>query len=152
MEATNQNHHAETVAVAKQQRKHEPFRSALRLTFEDAASPPSFPLQRRRELHLCTSNQIRDHHGSSGDVSSIAAANQNSTSSNHASTDQRGEFSHRSSVLNLAGSTHRESFLLMDNWETQLTAPNSQNFIIYYLFFTFHVFLTIFLHFRDLFS
>ncbi|QCE04966.1 hypothetical protein DEO72_LG8g3009 [Vigna unguiculata] len=79
-------------------------------TIEDAASPPSFPLQRRCELHLCTSNQIHDHHCSSEDVSSIAAANQNSVSSNHASKHQRREFNHCSSVLHLAGSTHRESF------------------------------------------
>ena len=79
-------------------------------TIEDTASPPSFPLQRRHELHLCTSNQIRDHHSSSGDVSSIAAANQNNASSNHASTHQRCEFSHCNSVLHLTSSTHRESF------------------------------------------
>jgi len=83
---------------------------AATTTIEDATSPPSFPLQRRRELYLCTSNQIRDHHGSSRDVSSIAAVNQNSANSNHASTHQRREFSHRSSVLHLAGSTHREYF------------------------------------------
>jgi len=79
-------------------------------TIENAASPPSFPLQRRRELHLCTSNQSRDHHGSSEDVSSIAVANQNSANNNHASTHQRREFSHRSSILHLTDNTHRESF------------------------------------------
>jgi len=83
---------------------------ATTTTIEDATSPPSFPLQLRRELHLCTSNQIRDHHGSSEDVSFIATANQNSGSSNHASTHQRCEFIHHSFVLHLAGSTHRESF------------------------------------------
>ena len=122
MEATNQNHHAETVAAMKQQRKREPFRSALRPTFQPRSRASSWRCHHHREFiftlppqplktkhhHLCTSNQIRDHHCSSGDVSSIAAANQNSANSNHASTHQRREFSHHSFVLHLAGNTHRD--------------------------------------------
>ena len=37
---------------------------AATTTIEDAASPLLFSLQRWRELHLCTSNQIHSHHAS----------------------------------------------------------------------------------------
>jgi len=85
-------------------------------TIEDPTSPPSFPLQRRR-VHLCTSNQIRDHHGSSGDVSSIAVANQNNANNNHVSTHQRREHSFNTTTqTQQQQAVHHTWGLRRENW------------------------------------
>ncbi|QCE03890.1 hypothetical protein DEO72_LG8g1919 [Vigna unguiculata] len=50
MEVMNQNHHAGTVAATKQQRKREPFRSALRPTFQPRSRASSRRCHHHREF------------------------------------------------------------------------------------------------------